>query len=142
MKPKLCRNYRSIWMFEKKLYSIQDKKLPFPVTYNQLIIAGVTLVGIFILSRFPFLSSINDKWMFWYLLVPFVSAWFFSRFKADGKPPLKYAWSRFRHLYLEPDLLNRYNSFTVCKKPMKYKAKMKYRRFKDENTVSSKLLGK
>ena len=56
---KKIRSYTSIWSVEKVLYSINDFKLPFPITFTQ---------------------------MAWFV-VPFALTWFMCQKTFDGKKP-------------------------------------------------------
>ena len=53
---KKIRSYTSIWSVEKVLYSINDFRLPFPITFTQMTWFVVSLFAVMILGNLPPLS--------------------------------------------------------------------------------------
>lgn len=56
---KKIRSYTSIWSVEKVLYSINDFRLPFPITFTQMTWFVVSLFAVMILGNLPPLSMIE-----------------------------------------------------------------------------------
>ena len=55
---KKIRSYTSIWSVEKVLYSINDFKLPFPITFTQMAWFVVSVFAVILLGNLPPLSFI------------------------------------------------------------------------------------
>ena len=53
---KKIRSYTSIWSVEKVLYSINDFKLPFPITFTQMAWFVVSVFAVMLLGNLPPLS--------------------------------------------------------------------------------------
>ena len=73
---KKIRSYTSIWSVEKVLYSINDFRLPFPITFTQMMILG----------NLPPLSMIEGAFLK-YFGIPVAFTWFMSTKTFDGKKP-------------------------------------------------------
>lgn len=109
------RTFTSFWDLEKKLYTIYDFQMPFPISLRVL--------GIFIGTGLPWwilLFTINvpigAPWYLFYLLPPAAFGWFGSKPIFEGKTLFQYIRSRVQYLFenknykrLEPDL-NKYDS--------------------------------
>jgi hypothetical protein len=57
---KKIRSYTSIWSVEKVLYSINDFRLPFPITFTQMTWFVVSLFAVMILGNFHDRGSISQ----------------------------------------------------------------------------------
>lgn len=80
------RSYTSIWAVEKVLYSINDFKLPFPVTFTQMLWFIVSLFIVICFSNIPPLSMIDGVFLK-YFGIPLILTWFMSQKSFDGKKP-------------------------------------------------------
>ena len=60
---KKIRSYTSIWSVEKVLYSINDFRLPFPITFTQMTWFVVSLFAVMILGNLPPLSMIEGAFL-------------------------------------------------------------------------------
>ena len=69
---KKIRSYTSIWSVEKVLYSINDFKLPFPITFTQMAWFVVSVFAVMLLGNLPPLSFIDGAFLK-YFGVPFAS---------------------------------------------------------------------
>ena len=67
---KKIRSYTSIWSVEKVLYSINDFKLPFPITFTQMAWFVVSVFAVMLLGNLPPLSFIDGAFLK-YFGVPF-----------------------------------------------------------------------
>ena len=56
---KKIRSYTSIWSVEKVLYSINDFKLPFPVTFTQMAWFVVSVFAVILLGNLPPFRSLT-----------------------------------------------------------------------------------
>ena len=72
---KKIRSYTSIWSVEKVLYSINDFKLPFPITFTQMAWFVVSVFAVMLLGNLPPLSFIDGAFLK-YFGVPFALTWF------------------------------------------------------------------
>lgn len=93
---KKIRSYTSIWNVEKVIYAINDLKLPFPVSFNQMAWFVLTLFIIIVLGNLPPLSLINGA-LLKYLGIPAAIAWFMSQKSFDGKKPIGFIKSIYRY---------------------------------------------
>ncbi|NQQ32539.1 conjugal transfer protein [Streptococcus suis] len=83
---KKIRSYTNIWSVEKVLYSINDFKLPFPITFTQMTWFVVSVFAVILLGNLPPLSFINGAFLK-YFGIPVVLTWFMSQKTFDGKKP-------------------------------------------------------
>ena len=66
---KKIRSYTSIWSVEKVLYSINDFRLPFPITFTQMTWFVVSLFAVMILGNLPNVIKLrNDEPSRYYFL--------------------------------------------------------------------------
>lgn len=93
---KKVRSYTSIWNVEKVIYAINDLKLPFPVSFNQMAWFVLTLFIVIVLGNLPPLSLINGA-LLKYLGIPAGIAWFMSQKSFDGKKPIGFIKSIYRY---------------------------------------------
>lgn len=97
---KKVRSYTSIWNVEKVIYAINDLKLPFPITFNQMTWFVLSLFLVIFLSNIPPLSLIDGA-LLKYLGIPGFIAWFMSQKSFDGKKPVGFIRSIYRY-YTRP----------------------------------------
>ena len=83
---KKIRSYTSIWSVEKVLYSINDFKLPFPITFTQMAWFVVSVFAVILLGNLPPLSFIDGAFLK-YFGIPFALTWFMYQKTFDGKKP-------------------------------------------------------
>lgn len=83
---KKIRSYTSIWSVEKVLYSINDFKLPFPITLTQMTWFVVSLFLVILFGNLPPLSMIDGAFLK-YFGIPLALTWFMSQKTFDGKKP-------------------------------------------------------
>ena len=67
---KKIRSYTSIWSVEKVLYSINDFKLPFPITFTQMAWFVVSVFAVMLLGNLPPLSFIDGAFLKYLVHVP------------------------------------------------------------------------
>ena len=60
---KKIRSYTSIWSVEKVLYSINDFKLPFPITFTQMAWFVVSVFAVMLLGNLHPLSLIDVSYL-------------------------------------------------------------------------------
>ena len=87
---KKIRSYTSIWSVEKVLYSINDFRLPFPITFTQMTWFVVSLFAVMILGNLPPLSMIEGAFLK-YFGIPVAFTWFMSVIAYALRPKLTYA---------------------------------------------------
>ena len=109
---KKIRSYTSIWSVEKVLYSINDFKLPFPITFTQMAWFVVSVFAVMLLGNLPPLSFIDGAFLK-YFGVPFALTWFMCQKTFDGKKPYGFLKSVLAYL-VRPKL-------TYAGKPVKLK---------------------
>lgn len=81
------RSYTSIWNVEKKLYSIGDVKLPFPITGTQILWFVSSFLIVMILRDVPPLCFI-DGWFLKHLGIPVGLMLLMNKRTFDDKKPL------------------------------------------------------
>lgn len=99
---KKIRSYTNIWSVEKVLYSINDFKLPFPITFTQMTWFVVSVFAVILLGNLPPLSFIDGAFLK-YFGIPVVLTWFMSQKTFDGKKPYGFLKSVFS-FWLRPKL--------------------------------------
>ncbi len=83
---KKLKSYTRIWSVEKVIYAINDFRLPFPVTFNQMTWFVLSLLVVMLLGNVPPLSLI-DGTLLKYVGIPVALTWFMSKKSFDGKKP-------------------------------------------------------
>ncbi|GIO19337.1 conjugal transfer protein [Oceanobacillus oncorhynchi subsp. incaldanensis] len=83
---KKLKSYTRIWSVEKVIYAINDFRLPFPVTFNQMTWFVLSLFVVILLGNLPPLSLIDGA-LLKYVGVPVLLTWFMSKKSFDGKKP-------------------------------------------------------
>ncbi|MBO0994587.1 conjugal transfer protein [Bacillus sp. SD088] len=83
---KKLKSYTRIWSVEKVIYAINDFRLPFPVTFNQMTWFVLSLLVVMLLGNLPPLSLIDGA-LLKYVGVPVLLTWFMSKKSFDGKKP-------------------------------------------------------
>ena len=91
---KKIRSYTNIWSVEKVLYSINDFKLPFPITFTQMTWFVVSVFAVIIFGNLPPLSLIDGAFLK-YFGIPVILTWFMSQKAFDGKKPYGFLKSVF-----------------------------------------------
>lgn len=99
------RTYKQVWSQERVIYQIERVRLPFPVSFRQAGVFAVALLVMAVVSRIPPVADLSP--VLRYLIIPGVAAWFLTRQRLDGKPPLRWLLSMIRYL-LGPKRLNRF----------------------------------
>ena len=82
---------------EKVLYSINDFKLPFPITFTQMAWFVVSVFAVMLLGNLPPLSFIDGAFLK-YFGVPFALTWFMCQKTFDGKKPYGFLKSLLAYL--------------------------------------------
>lgn len=95
---KKIRSYTSIWSVEKVLYSINDLKLPFPISFTQMTWFVLSLFLMIILANLPPLSLIEGAFLK-YLGIPVGITWFMSQKTIDGKRPFSFLKSVITYVF-------------------------------------------
>ncbi|MBY7141732.1 conjugal transfer protein [Virgibacillus sp. NKC19-3] len=83
---KKLKSYTRIWSVEKVIYAINDFRLPFPITFNQMTWFVLSLLVVMLLGNLPPLSLIDGA-LLKYVGVPVLLTWFMSKKSFDGKKP-------------------------------------------------------
>ncbi|MCT1905129.1 conjugal transfer protein [Oceanobacillus sojae] len=83
---KKLKSYTRIWSVEKVIYAINDFRLPFPVTFNQMTWFVLSLLAVILLGNLPPLSLIDGA-LLKYVGIPVGITWFMSKKSFDGKKP-------------------------------------------------------
>lgn len=86
---KKLKSYTRIWSVEKVIYAINDFRLPFPVTFNQMAWFVLSLLLVMLLGNLPPLSLINGA-LLKYVGIPVGLTWFMSQKTFDGKKPYSF----------------------------------------------------
>lgn len=81
---KKIRSYTSIWSVEKVLYSINDFRLPFPISFTQMTWFVVSLFAVMLLGNLPPLLLIEGAFLK-YFGIPVALTWIMCQKTFDGK---------------------------------------------------------
>src|SRR5690625_486566 len=95
---KKLKSYTRIWSVEKVIYAINDFRLPFPVTFNQMSWFVLSLLIVMLLGNLPPLSLINGA-LLKYVGIPVGLTWFMSQKTFDGKKPYSFLKSVLTYLF-------------------------------------------
>ena len=95
---KKLKSYTRIWSVEKVIYAINDFRLPFPVTFNQMSWFVLSLLLVMLLGNLPPLSMINGA-LLKYVGVPVGLTWFMSKKTFDGKKPYSFLKAVLTYLF-------------------------------------------
>jgi len=95
---KKLKSYTRIWSVEKVIYAINDFRLPFPVTFNQMSWFVLSLLLVMLLGNLPPLSLINGA-LLKYVGIPVGLTWFMSQKTFDGKKPYSFLKSVITYLF-------------------------------------------
>ena len=114
MEHKVLRTYNKMWKFERKIYAIDDLKLPIPINPDEVVyfVIGL-LITIAILKVLPFLNAV--PFIVRYLAVPYGLMKFLTKKKFDGKLPHKFVIGYIDYMGL-PKKIARFKS-AECFKP-------------------------
>lgn len=99
---KKLKSYTRIWSVEKVIYAINDFRLPFPVTFNQMTWFVLSLFVVILLGNFPPFSLIDGA-LLKYVGFPVLLTWFMSKKSFDGKKPYGFLKSVVTY-YLRPKM--------------------------------------
>lgn len=83
---KKLKSYTRIWSVDKVIYAINDFRLPFPITFNQMTWFVLSLMIVMLLGNLPPLSFIDGA-LLKYIGIPLALTWFMSKKSFDGKKP-------------------------------------------------------
>lgn len=95
---KKLKSYTRIWSVEKVIYAINDFRLPFPVTFNQMTWFVLSLLLVMLLGSLPPLSLI-DGVLLKYVGIPVGLTWFMSQKTFDGKKPYRFLKALLSYLF-------------------------------------------
>lgn len=125
MEHKILRTYNKAWRFERKIYGIDNIRLPFPINPDELVyfVIGILIVyGIF--KALPFLDGIPV--IIRYGIFPYILMKFLSKKKFDGKSPHKFLIAYIDYFFM-PKKISRFQGSTSYKKgrftPVVYRMK-------------------
>ena len=89
LEGKRIKNYTSIWNVSKYLYSLNDLKLPFAVSYSQIAWFTVSLLLILMFDDVPPLSLLEGG-LLKYIVLPAAIAWMANKKTFDHKRPFSF----------------------------------------------------
>lgn len=118
------RTYRQVWVQERVIYQIERIRLPFPVSFRQAGIFGITAMVMTFLSRTPGIGATPP--MLRYVVIPGAVTWFLTRQRLDGKSPARWLLSMLRYL-LSPKRLNRFRPIPPTPERMRFGGTIGYR---------------
>jgi hypothetical protein len=87
----ILRTYNSVWKIDRKIYSIEGLKLLFPVSINEVVYFGISIIISILLIKFvPFFDKLN--FVIKFIVVPFGLTKLLTTVKLDGKLPHKFMY--------------------------------------------------
>ncbi|MFV0518351.1 MAG: TcpE family conjugal transfer membrane protein [Aminipila sp.] len=133
MQGQILRSYRKVWKFERKLYAIDDIKLPIPINPDEAVYFALGIfITIGLLKILPFLNAI--PFIVRYMVFPYGLMKFLTKKKFDGKLPHRFLIGYFDYLG-QPKKIARFKPSTTYKKG--YFAPVVYRRAEIINLTAS-----
>lgn len=99
---KKIKSYTNIWNVEKVLYSINDLKMPIPLTFTQIVWAVSSLLFVIMFGNVPPLCFVKGE-LLKYIGIPAFITWFMSKKTFDGKKPYNFLKSVVAY-YMRPRL--------------------------------------
>lgn len=118
------RTYRQVWVQERVIYQIERVRLPFPISFRQVGVFGVTLLFMALVSRIPLIGQLPP--LARYLGIPGLATWFLTKQRLDGKAPLRWLLSMLRFL-LSSKRLNRLRPMAPTPRRMRLAGAIGYR---------------
>lgn len=85
----VLRTYRSMWKYERKIYSLENIRLLIPVRPSEVLFFSIGLLITYLLCKVvPFLNEV--PFVFRYILFPFGIMKFLTKKRFDGKMPHRF----------------------------------------------------
>ena len=85
----VLRTYKSIWKYERKIYSFENIRLLVPVRPSEVLFFGVGLLITYFLCKIvPLYTEI--PFVFRYIIIPFGIMKFLTKKRLDGKMPHRF----------------------------------------------------
>lgn len=89
MEQKILRTYNKMWKFERKIYAVDDVRLPVPINPDEALYFVIGfLITLGLLKVLPVLNGI--PFIIRYLAIPYGLMKFLTKKKFDGKLPHKF----------------------------------------------------
>lgn len=89
MKNTTLRTYNKMWKFERKIYAIDNYKLPIPINPDEIVYLAIgCLITLLLLKVLPFLNAV--PFILRYVALPYGLMKFLTKKKFDGKLPHKF----------------------------------------------------
>jgi len=86
------KSYTKVWKVQKILYSVNDVKLPVPITFQQIAWFIGCLFGLMVFGNAPPFSYIDNA-LVKYIVLPVLTSWLMSQKTFDGMQPHRYIQS-------------------------------------------------
>lgn len=123
----ILRTYSGVWKIDRKLYSLEGYKLPFPVSIVDAAYFAVSLSFlIFIYKIIPFLNGIN--FIIRFIAAPFALTKLLTTIKLDGKYPHKF-FIDYIQFFIAPKVYSRFVPVVRYDKKIKFYDKITYNHY-------------
>ncbi len=110
----ILRTYNTVWKIDRKIYSIEGLKLLFPISINEILYLGVSILISYLLIKFiPFYNKLH--FVIKYVVVPFGLMKFLTNQKLDGKLPHKFFYDYIMYK-IQPKKYDRFKPIDETKK--------------------------
>ena len=108
----VLRTYKSIWKYERKIYSFENIRLLVPVRPSEVLFFGVGLLITYFLCKIvPLYTEI--PFVFRYIIIPFGIMKFLPKKRLDGKMPHRFFVGYILYLLMPKEIAR----FKPVKKP-------------------------
>ncbi len=108
----VLRTYKSIWKYERKIYSLENIRLLVPVRPSEVLFFGVgLLITYFLCKTVPLFAEI--PFVFRYIIIPFGIMKFLTKKRLDGKMPHRFFVGYISYLLMPKEIAR----FKPAKKP-------------------------
>lgn len=109
----ILRTYNRIWKYERKIYALDNVRLPIPINPGEAVYFIIGLfITIFLLKILTFLNVI--PFILRYTLLPYGLMKFLTKKKFDGKLPHMFLKGYFEYIQL-PKVISRFQPGEVYK---------------------------
>ena len=122
----ILRTYNTVWKIDRKIYSIEGLKLLFPISINEILYLGVSILISYLLIKFiPFYNKLH--FVIKYVVVPFGLMKFLTKQKLDGKLPHKFFYDYIMYK-IQPKKYDRFKPIDETIKNIEFGSNITFRK--------------
>lgn len=127
----ILRTYGSVWKIDRKIYSIDGLRLPFPIVLDECIYLVVSFGFTLLFSKIiPFFNNLN--WAIKWLLIPFAITKALTTIKLDGKLAHKFIIDYIKFVF-SPKKYSKFKPIITINEKIKFDYRVMFKREKVVN---------